>query len=94
VDLRSATQRTFPVRIGDYTFIGARCTVLAGVTIASRVAIGAGSTVTRDLSSSEALYAGSPASEKASLAGAAFFSRTEAVIWPEGHASGNALLKL
>jgi acetyltransferase-like isoleucine patch superfamily enzyme len=49
-----------PVVIGNGTWVGARAIVLPGVTIGSRVVVGAGSVVTRDVPD-EVLVAGNPA---------------------------------
>ena len=41
-----------PVKIGDNVWVGARVTILPGVTIGDNVVIAAGSVVTKDCSSS------------------------------------------
>jgi acetyltransferase-like isoleucine patch superfamily enzyme len=56
----SRYQRYAPVTIGDDVFIGARCLLMPGVTIGSRVVVGAGSVVTKDLEGGY-VYAGNPA---------------------------------
>jgi acetyltransferase-like isoleucine patch superfamily enzyme len=56
-----ARQHTYPVRTGPYSFIGNRCTILAGVDIAERVVVGSGSVVLKDLPDKRTLYAGNPA---------------------------------
>lgn len=38
-----------PIRVGDYSWIGARAIILPGVSIGPRAVIGAGSVVTRDV---------------------------------------------
>lgn len=55
---RSATPR--PVRIGDRVWIGARATVLPGVTVADDVVIAAGAVVSKDCPVA-GVYAGVPA---------------------------------
>jgi maltose O-acetyltransferase len=49
-----------PIKVGDDCWFGARCTVLAGVTIGDRVTVAAGSVVTRDLLE-PGVYGGVPA---------------------------------
>lgn len=43
--------RNAPIRVGDGTWIGAQCFVAPGVSIGSETVVGAGSVVTKDLSS-------------------------------------------
>jgi len=45
----NTTERTSPVRIGDYVWLGADVVVLRGVTIGSHTVIGTGSLVTSDI---------------------------------------------
>lgn len=59
--LGDARQHTHPVRTGPYSFIGTRCTILAGVDIAERAVVGAGSVVLKDLPHKRTLYGGNPA---------------------------------
>jgi acetyltransferase-like isoleucine patch superfamily enzyme len=54
------TGRERPVTIGDYAFLGTRCTILPGVTIGRGAVVGAGSLVTRDVPD-YAIVAGIPA---------------------------------
>lgn len=51
---------TAPVVIGDDVLLGARCTVLKGVTVGVGSVVGAGSVVTRDIPAGE-VWAGNPA---------------------------------
>ncbi len=50
-----------PVKIGCNIWIGARVTILAGITIADRTVIGAGSVVTKSISEPDTIVAGVPA---------------------------------
>jgi acetyltransferase-like isoleucine patch superfamily enzyme len=52
---------TAPVRIGDGAWIGARCTILPGVTIGQGAVVGAGSVVSKDVPANS-LVSGVPAS--------------------------------
>ena len=52
---------SLPIVIGNYSWIGANATILKDVTIAEGCIIGAGSVVTHDLLTPNALYAGNPA---------------------------------
>lgn len=45
----NGAMKAAPIRIGDGSWIGARCTVMGGVTIGAGAIIGAGLTVTRDV---------------------------------------------
>jgi acetyltransferase-like isoleucine patch superfamily enzyme len=49
-----------PVKVDDYVFIGARAIILPGVSVGRGVAVGAGSTVTRDVEP-YTIVAGAPA---------------------------------
>ncbi len=75
VEFMHSVQRCAAIRIGNASFISTNCIVTPGVTIADRVVVGAGSTVLKDLTEQESLYAGSPAVRKRSLKGAEFFTR-------------------
>jgi acetyltransferase-like isoleucine patch superfamily enzyme len=52
--------RERPVEIGDYAFLGTRCTILPGVRIGRGAVVGAGSLVTRDVPD-YTIVAGNPA---------------------------------
>ncbi len=55
----SKNVKSAPIIIGDEVFIGARCTILKGVTIGARSVIGAGSVVTQDIPA-DCIAAGNP----------------------------------
>lgn len=82
VDFMSSEQRTSAISVGDYCFIGANCTVTAGVNVADRIVVGAGSVVVKDLDQSECLYAGNPARMRKELKGALYFHRSRGHIGP------------
>lgn len=60
IDIKSSTQKTESVHIGDYCFIGTGCIFLMGTSIPSFSVLGAGSTVTKSFNENYALYAGNP----------------------------------
>lgn len=57
---RAGVDRARPIRVGDGAWIGARCTILAGVDIGDGCVVGAGSLVVKDCRE-DSLYLGSPA---------------------------------
>ena len=60
-DMENKMQTSFhPIRIGDWSWIGANATVLPGITIGEHCIIGAGSMVTKDIPS-YSVAVGSPA---------------------------------
>jgi len=59
-DRRAGVDRALPIRVGDGSWIGARCTIMAGVEIGQGCVIGAGSLVVSDCRE-DSLYLGSPA---------------------------------
>lgn len=76
IDVNLGEMTVAPVKIGDYCMIGARVTILMGVSIADRSVIGASSVVTKSLEKVETLYAGSPATAKRAIpSDAKYFSR-------------------
>lgn len=77
IDLVENKQACAPTSVGEYCFIGSGCTVLAGVSIASRVVIGAGSVVGRHCDIEGALYAGVPARFKKKLSAATLYFQRE-----------------
>ena len=56
----SGRPRLRPTIIGDDVWVGARCTIMSGITIGDGVIVAAGSVVTKDLQSC-GIYAGAPA---------------------------------
>jgi len=60
-DLRTATQRTAPVRIGARALVTANCTLLAGAIVPARSIVASGATVVGPLPDELVLYGGVPA---------------------------------
>lgn len=58
--LGAINQRTAPIVIGDYVFIGAKSIILKGVTIGEKSIVGAGSVVSQSIPSGQ-VWAGNPA---------------------------------
>src|ERR1700730_3235321 len=54
-------QRTLPIRIGSFTYVGSEIRIAPGASIPSRCIVGIGSVVTGELSGEEQLIAGVPA---------------------------------
>jgi len=77
IDLVESEQSCAAITIGEYCFIGTRCTILPGVEIANKVVTGAGSVLIRNLEKGKGLYAGQPAVFVKSLEKLGYFSRTK-----------------
>lgn len=68
IDLAECRQRTKPVAIGEYCFVGTGCILLPGSALPARSVLAAGSTLTRAHEAPGMLYAGLPAVPKKNLA--------------------------
>lgn len=80
IDLQNARQDAEPIKIGNYCFIGVKTTMLKGISIADKIAVGACSVITKNLNESESLYAGQPAKFIKHLENYKFFSRTKGAL--------------
>jgi acetyltransferase-like isoleucine patch superfamily enzyme len=67
IDLKLCQQRTSPIVIGEYCFVGTGCIVLPGAALPSYSVLGAGSVLRDKMEQSWALYAGVPAKKKKQL---------------------------
>ncbi|GAA3887032.1 hypothetical protein GCM10022381_31350 [Leifsonia kafniensis] len=75
IDVRRDVQVAHPVRIGDRSFVGARCLLLGGAVLPDRSVLGAGSVLTRTRQEQEpGLWAGVPATLRGPIDGD-WFSR-------------------
>lgn len=76
VDIQSATQRSAAIEIGDYCFVGTRCTLLPGSRLPDYSVLGAMSLLKDAFLEDHTLYAGVPARPKKRLdAASAYFTR-------------------
>jgi len=67
VDLEHARQASEPVQIGNFCFVGSRCTLLPGSALPDYSVLGAGSLLNKSYEEPYVLYAGSPARPVKSL---------------------------
>jgi acetyltransferase-like isoleucine patch superfamily enzyme len=70
IDVREDVQVAYPVRIGDRSFVGARCLILGGASLPSNSVLAAGSVLSRSREPGEpGLYAGVPAKHRGPVEG-------------------------
>lgn len=67
IDLARCVQRSSPVEVGEYSFVGSGCILLAGTQLPSRSLLAAGSVLTKRYEVGLTLYAGAPARAVKSL---------------------------
>lgn len=72
IDFGVPAQTCSDIEIGDHSFVGTRCTVLAGARLPDRSVLAAGSLLRRGPDEGPGLYTGSPARRKRALDGAWF----------------------
>jgi len=75
IDVEMAQQTTHPVRVGSYSYIGARVLLLPGCVVPDRCVVAAGAVVAGVLPEENAVYAGMPAALKKSGIQGAYFTR-------------------
>lgn len=80
IDLKNNRQDALPIVIGDYTFIGARCTILKGTKLPDYSVLGACSLLNKQYENNYGLYAGTPARYIKSLEGYQYFSRKQGFV--------------
>lgn len=61
IDLQLNEQRSHPIRIGDYCFVGTGVIVLGGAILPSKSVLGAGAVLSKKFYEESTLYAGVPA---------------------------------
>ncbi|MEZ9902144.1 hypothetical protein AB4332_13795 [Vibrio breoganii] len=67
IDIKQSKQRSKPIIIGEYCFIGTGVTMLGGSSVASYSVVGACSLINKELTEEYSLYAGVPASKISAL---------------------------
>lgn len=81
IDLEVSRQRSAPVAIGDYCFIGTNCVILGGTTLPDFSLLGAKALLKGHFTEDHGLYAGVPAKFQRKLpADYAYFHRTRGVV--------------
>lgn len=81
IDLKTSRQRSAPVSIGDYCFVGTNVVFLAGAKLPDKSVLGASACITEPFSDKNMLYAGVPAKPIKKLdAGYAYFNRPEGFV--------------
>lgn len=80
IDLKNNRQDAQPIKIGDFTFVGARCTILKGASLPDYSVLGACSLLTKQYDEPYYLYAGSPAVKKKSIKGYLYLKRTDGFV--------------
>ncbi|HEX4349415.1 MAG TPA: acyltransferase [Verrucomicrobiae bacterium] len=61
IDVVAGRQDSKPIEIGDYCFLGTRCTVLGGARLPAQSVLAAGAVLTREFDASFSVYGGVPA---------------------------------
>lgn len=82
IDVLENQQVTKPIKIGNFCYVGTRCTFLAGVSLPSHSVVAAGSLVRGVYANSHRLLAGNPAREKKQFdqASVKYFTRTKSYV--------------
>lgn len=81
VDIKGGCQKSLPILIGEFVFVGTNCILLPGTVVADHCVVGAGALVRGKLERKYALYGGVPARLIGEIpAEAKFFTRCDSVI--------------
>lgn len=75
IDLQNNRQDASPIKIGSYTFVSARCTILKGSVLPPHSVLGACSLLNKSYEKEYILYAGTPAREVKHLEDYKYFKR-------------------
>lgn len=89
IDWRDSAQTARPVSIGDYCLISSNVKIAPGTTVADRIVVGMGATISGTLDESDALYVQSRAVVvKRGLTGL-YFGRARGFVHPRGSGTGD-----
>jgi serine acetyltransferase len=61
IDLKKSKQKSLPIHIGRYTFVGTNCVIVGGARLPDNSVLSAHSFLNREFTESQALYSGVPA---------------------------------
>lgn len=75
IDLKNNRQDAAPIKIGSYTFVSTRCTILKGSILPAHSVLGACSLLNKSHEKEYTLYAGTPAKEVKHLEDYKYFKR-------------------
>jgi len=81
IDLNLNEQKTNPVTIGNYCFIGTKCVILSGSSIPDYCIVGAMSLINKKLLETHALYGGVPVKMIKKLTDIKYFSRLSGTVY-------------
>lgn len=82
LDLDLSRQRSFPIRIGEYCFVGTNCVILGGSELPHHCVLGAKSLLAKKFEAPFYLYGGVPAEPvKALSPEMKYFLRKEGFVW-------------
>lgn len=75
IDLKNNRQDAAPIKIGSYTFVSAKCTILKGANLPAHSVLGACSLLNKSYEKEYTLYAGTPAKAVKHLEGYKYLTR-------------------
>lgn len=81
IDLKNNRQDVESIVVGDYSFIGTRCTLVKGSAVPERSVIAACTLVNKKFTTKDALYGGIPCQFIKELNGYKYFERTEGKVY-------------
>ena len=82
LDIEESRQKSYPVRIGEYCFVGTNCVILGGSELPHHCVLGAKSLLNKKLDAPFYLYGGVPAEPLKELSpDMKYFHRKEGFVW-------------